>query len=61
MKTSDAPSTFLTPKQLAERWHVTTMTLRRWRKTGKLQAHHLGRGIRFSLSDVERLEIESKA
>lgn len=52
---------FCTTSQLAERWHITSMTLRRWRKAGKIQAHHLGRGIRFSLADIERIEAESKA
>lgn len=52
---------FLTPEQLARRWHVTTMTLRRWRKAGRIHAHHLGRGIRFRLAEIERIETESKA
>ncbi|MGV3663894.1 MAG: helix-turn-helix domain-containing protein [Prosthecobacter sp.] len=55
------PPTFLTPAELANRWQVTTMTLRRWRKSGKLNAHHLGRSIRFSLADIEKIEAESRA
>lgn len=51
---------FCTTAQLAERWHITPVTLRRWRKAGKLRAHHLGRGIRFSLADIEKIEAESK-
>lgn len=53
-------SPFLTPAELATRWQVTTMTLRRWRKSGKLTTVHLGRGIRFALSDIERLEQDAK-
>ncbi|WP_397382452.1 helix-turn-helix domain-containing protein [Prosthecobacter sp.] len=53
--------TFLTPSELAQRWKLTPMTLRRWRRSGKIQAHHLGRGIRFSLADIEKIEAESKA
>ena len=37
------------------------MTLRRWRHAGKLKTHHLGRGIRFSMVEVERMERESQA
>jgi len=36
MTTSD---TLLTEQQLAERWHVSHRTLRRWRSTAKLPAH----------------------
>jgi hypothetical protein len=36
MTTSD---TLLTEQQLAERWHVSQRTLRRWRSTAKLPAH----------------------
>ena len=55
------PPSFLTPAELATRWSVTSMTLRRWRKAGKLKAHHLGRGIRFSVAEIERFEAEAKA
>ena len=51
---------FLTPAQLAQRWHVTQMTLRRWRKAGRIHVHHFGRLVRFSLAEVEKVEAESK-
>lgn len=54
-------SQLITSADLASRWKVTVMTLRRFRKAGKLQAHHLGRSIRFSLADIEKIEAESKA
>jgi excisionase family DNA binding protein len=50
---------FLTPAELAARWKLTPMTLRRWRHAGKLKAHHIGRGIRFALSEIERIEREA--
>lgn len=53
--------TFLTPAELASRWKITPMTLRRWRNSGKIRAHHLGRGIRFAMSDVIRIEEDSRA
>jgi excisionase family DNA binding protein len=58
----DTPVTaFLTPAELAARWKVTPMTLRRWRKDGKLKASFLGRGVRFAMSEVERIEHEAQA
>ncbi len=56
-----APSPFLTPSELAARWQVTTMTLRRWRKSGKLKTIQLGRGVRFAIEEVERMEREAVA
>lgn len=50
------PSIFLTTADLAARWKVTPMTLRRWRKAGKLKACHLGRGVRFSQDEIARFE-----
>lgn len=37
------------------------MPLRRWRHAGKLKTHHLGRGIRFAVAEIERFEAEAKA
>jgi|UniRef100_UPI0037844EDB excisionase family DNA binding protein len=50
----------LTPKQLAKRWQVDPITIRRWRKSGKLSAHHIGRSVRFSPEEIARFEAESK-
>ena len=63
MKTHSDPQTplFLTPSQLAQRWHITPMTLRRWRKAGRIPVHHFGRMVRFSMTDVEKVEAEAKA
>ncbi len=52
---------FLTPAELAARWKITPMTLRRWRRMGRIKALHLGRGIRFALADIEKIETDSKA
>ncbi|MBL9181097.1 MAG: helix-turn-helix domain-containing protein [Verrucomicrobiaceae bacterium] len=54
------PPIFLTPADLAARWKVTPMTLRRWRKAGKIKASFLGRGVRFSLAEVERVERDAQ-
>jgi len=50
---------FLTPHELAERWSLTTMTIRRWRKAGKLKAMNLGRSVRFTMAEIERFETEA--
>ena len=45
--------TLLTPDELAVRWNVTTMTLRRWRAAGRLPVIRVGpRRLVFALSDV---------
>ena len=62
MKTPSVPQpSFLTPAELAARWKVTPITLRRWRKDGKLKASYLGRGVRFAMSEIERIEHEAQA
>lgn len=54
-------SPWLTPHELASRWKITPKTLRLWRKAGKIQAYHLGRGVRFSFADIQRIEAEARA
>jgi excisionase family DNA binding protein len=54
-------SPFLTAAELSARWKVTTITLRRWRHAGKLKASFLGHGVRFAMSEVERIEHEAQA
>ena len=60
-KIDTSVTAFLTPAELAARWKVTPITLRRWRKDGKLKASFLGRGVRFAMSEVERIEDEAQA
>lgn len=49
--------TFLTPKELAQRWDVTERTLYNWRKEGKGPAFvTLGPKYRYRLSDIEAYE-----
>lgn len=54
-------SLFLTSAELASRWQVSTMTLRRWRKSGSIKTIHLGRCVRFALADVEQHELEARS
>jgi len=58
---TQTPAAFLTPAELAARWKLTPMTLRRWRHANKLKAHHFGRGIRFAMAEIERIEKEAVA
>ena len=51
---------FFTPAELSARWKITPMTLRRWRKEGKIVASHFGRGVRFKLSDVLAYEEQAR-
>jgi len=48
-------STLMSVEELAEVFGVSRVTIRRWRRSGKLQAVQVGRELRFRLSDVERL------
>lgn len=55
-----ASKQFLSPAELGpERWKVSKITLRRWRKGGKLKALKIGRQIRFSIEEIERFEREA--
>lgn len=54
---------FLTPAQLASRWHMSTRTLKEWRVSGTGPAFFKpsgdgGRKVLYRLSDVERWERE---
>jgi excisionase family DNA binding protein len=59
MKATPIEVIFLTPQQLAARWNVHPITLRRWRQAGKIKAHRFGRGIRFSENEVALFEVTS--
>lgn len=54
-------SPFLTPAELAARWQVSTLTLRRWRKEGRLKTINIGRAVRFELTEVQRVERDAQA
>jgi excisionase family DNA binding protein len=59
-KTTDLPTPpFLTPAELAARWRITPITLRRWRHKDRIKAAFMGRGVRFSRAEIERFEREA--
>jgi hypothetical protein len=55
----DRTERFLTRKGLADRWQLSTETLKRRERCGLLPFLKLGRGVRYRLSDIEHLEAEA--
>jgi len=63
MQVSSSPEIterFLTRKGLADRWQLSTETLKRRERCGLLPFLKLGRGVRYRLVDVEHLEAEAE-
>jgi hypothetical protein len=50
----------LTRKGLADRWQLSTETLKRRERCGLLPFLKIGRGVRYRLSDIERLEADAE-
>jgi hypothetical protein len=55
-QTPDKATRLLTRKGLADRWQVSTETLKRRERCGLLPFLKLGRGVRYRMSDIEALE-----
>jgi excisionase family DNA binding protein len=55
------PAVFISPTELSRRWMVSKMTLHRWRRDNKIKSLHIGRQVRFALSEVERFEAQARA
>lgn len=55
------PPAYFTKAALCDRWKVSAMTLWRWAREGKLHPLRFGRGVRFSIADVEKFEREAQA
>jgi len=47
-------------KKLAERWSLSIETLKRRERAGILTALKMGRGVRYRLHDIERVELEAE-
>ncbi len=52
MITNDHPSNFLTVYDIAEHFHVSTRTVRRWIAMGTLPVHRFGRSVRIDRQDL---------
>ena len=48
------PPELLTARELAQRWHVSEKTLRRWMASERLPCIRVGRLVRFEPGDVSR-------
>jgi hypothetical protein len=57
---SDKAVHLLSRRQLADRWQLSTETLKRRERCGVLPFLKLGRGVRYRLADVEHLEAEAE-
>lgn len=55
-----APEVFLTPAELSARWHVSQVTLAKWRWLGKgpdfIRLSGKGGPVVYSLAEIERHE-----
>ena len=60
MSTQINSSGMLTRRTLADRWAVSVMTLKRREKAGTLVFLKLGRGVRYRLSDIEKIEAQAE-
>ena len=50
----------LTRRNLAARWVVSLETLKRREKAGILPCLKLGRGVRYRIEDIERIEAQAE-
>ena len=50
----------LSRRHLAERWELSKETLKRREKAGILPFLKLGRGVRYKIEDIERIEAEAR-
>jgi hypothetical protein len=50
----------LTRKGLSDRWQLSIETLKRRERCGLLPVLKLGRGVRYRLADIERLEADAE-
>ena len=50
----------VTRRELSDRWKLSIETLKRRERSGILSALKLGRGVRYRLEDIERLEADAE-
>jgi hypothetical protein len=59
-QSADKAAAFLTRKGLADRWQLSVETLKRRERCGILPFLKLGRGVRYRLEEIERLEADAE-
>jgi hypothetical protein len=60
MNHQDNSVRLVTRKGLASRWQVSVETLKRRERCGILPVLKLGRGVRYRLDDIERIEADAE-
>jgi hypothetical protein len=60
MKPQDRSVQLVTRRELSDRWKLSIETLKRRERCGVLSPLKLGRGVRYRLADVERLEADAE-
>jgi hypothetical protein len=60
MKPQDKPVQLVTRRELSDRWQLSIETLKRRERCGVLRVLKLGRGVRYRLADIERLEVDAE-
>lgn len=51
---------FLTVKQLAARWQISSRQVHRIIQSKELRVHHFGRSIRIAIEDIELFEFRNR-
>jgi len=59
-KPSGAPVSFLTIRELAARWKLSTRSIHRLIAEGRLPVHRIGRAVRLALTDVLAFESQNR-
>jgi hypothetical protein len=60
VQTPDKAVHLLSRRQLADRWQLSTETLKRRERCGALPFLKLGRGVRYRIADIETLEADAE-
>jgi hypothetical protein len=60
MKLQDKPVQLVTRRELSDRWKLSVETLKRRERCGVLRVLKLGRGVRYRLADIQRLEADAE-
>lgn len=58
--TQQGQESFLTRHELSHRWKVSIETLKRREHAGVLTALKLGRGVRYRLLEIEKVEAQAE-
>lgn len=60
VRSQSTPTQLLTRRELCDRWRVSHETLKRRERAGILPCLKLGRGVRYRLTDLERIEAQAE-